>query len=160
MLNKKGASEIIVTMLIVVVVVILATVLFAWFKSSSQNKLDETTDELKQVSDFKCMDASFIIESCVIDSDKNFSILFSNSSDIRLFNLVLSIHGKNNEEDSLVVGRFNDIIQPGEIKNLKTSGNFVFLTGDNSTLSAIDTIDNIILTNAACPNKILNLNCE
>jgi uncharacterized protein YpmB len=112
--TKKGASEVIVVIMIVMVSVILATMFFAWLKESSKSKLDQTADEMKQASDFSCMDASFIIESCNVNDDGNISVVLSNNSDLRLFNLVLSINGKNNlGADTSIVGRFETVINPG-----------------------------------------------
>jgi FlaG/FlaF family flagellin (archaellin) len=161
--TKKGASEVIVVIMIVMVSVILATLFFAWLKESSKSKLDQTADEMKQASDFSCMDASFIIESCNVNDDGNISVVLSNNSDLRLFNLILSINGKNNSaEDTSIVGRFETVINPGEIKNLSTASSFTFITGDQTTLSDLNasTITNAILTNGNCPKKIINLSCD
>jgi flagellin-like protein len=65
-LTKKGASEVIVAIMVVMVTVILATIFFAWMKETSKNQLDETSNELRQASDFTCMNATFVIESCVM----------------------------------------------------------------------------------------------
>lgn len=163
MKSKKGASEVIVIVLIIVITVILTTIFLAWLRESSKSKLDQTADEMRQASDLSCMDAGFTIESCRILTDKNISVLFSNNSDLKLFNLILSINGKNNSaQDTSIVGRFETVINPGEIKNLSTASSFTFITGDQTTLSDLNasTITNATLTNGNCPKKIINLSCD
>lgn len=161
--TKKGASEVVVVIMIVVITVILATIFLAWLRESSKSKLDQTADEMRQASDLSCMDASFTIESCKILNDKNISVLFSNNSDLRLFNLVLSISGKNNSaENTSIVGRFETTISPGELKNLSTASDFTFTNGDALALLDLNasSITNMTLTNGTCPKKIINLNCD
>jgi len=165
MRTEKGASEVIVIILIIVVTVILATLFFAWLRESSKTKLDETSFELRQASDFSCMDASFIIESCNLISVENNSINFvlSNNSTLVLFNIVLSIHGKNkNNENTSIIGRFENIVSGGETVLLSTDTDFTFIQGDQAVLDDlnISTITNITLTNGTCPNKIVSLNCD
>ena len=161
-MNKKGASEVIVVIMVIMVTVILATIFFAWMRESSKSKLDQTADEMKQASDFSCMDDPLILESCTITNNV-INIVASNNSDLKLFNLILSINGKNNSaEDTSIVGRFETIINPGEIKNLSTALSFTYITGDQTTLSDLNasTITNAILTNGNCPKKIINLSCD
>ena len=158
-LTKKGASEVIVAIMVVMVTVILATIFFAWMKETSKNQLDETSNELRQASDFTCMNATFVIESCVIDSSsKDVNILLMNNSELRLFNIILSIHAENTS----IVGRFEKLVDPGEISKLSTSSDFTYIDGNQSVLSSLDldTIENMILTNGACPKKTINLDCD
>ena len=128
-------------------------------KETSKNQLDETSNELREASDFTCMNAKFVIESCVIDSLSNkVTIILMNNSELRLFNIILSIHAQNTS----IVGRFEKLVNPGEISKLSTTSDFTFVTGDQTTFSSLNpnTIENMILTNGACPKKTINLDCE
>lgn len=159
--TKKGLSSLIVITMIIVVTVILATIFFAWLKESSKSQLDQTATELKEASNLSCNNSSFKIESFNIDEvNKNISFVLSNNSDLRLFNLVLSIHGKNKSaEDTSIVGRFESIVSPGEIIRLETDSNFTFITGNQETLNNLDysNIEDITLTNGTCPKKIISI---
>lgn len=158
-ITKKGASEVIVVTLVIVVTVILAIIFFAWFKETSKSNLDQTADEMKQASDLSCMNASIVIESCKFNNN-DLNVLLINNSDIKLFNLVISVYGKNTDnKDTSFVGRFEEIVKPGEIKKLSTKTNFTYVTEDGD-FNKLEEIERVILTNGACPKYIINLDCE
>ena len=163
-LNNKGASEVIVVIMIVMVTVVLATMFFAWLKESSSSRLNETGDEVKQASDFSCMNDPIIVESCTItDSPREISLVLSNNSDLKIFNIVLSVNGKDVLENNLnISGRFDTVINSGQVIQLTTDSNFTYITGDETDFGniVIGTINNTTLTNGTCPKKIINLNCE
>jgi FlaG/FlaF family flagellin (archaellin) len=160
-LTKKGVSEVIVTTMIIVVTVILVTMFLAWMRESSKNKLDQTADEMKQASDLSCLNASFKVESCTIDSStKETNILFTNNSNLKIYNLILTIEGKNDsEEDIRVSGRFDEVVDAGESINFTTDSNFTGISGNLGDIN-ISTITNMTLTNGTCPKKIFVLDCE
>ncbi len=161
--TQKGASEVIVVTLIIVVTVILAGIFFAWLKNSSKERMDQATDELKQASDLSCMDAKFIVDSCNIysSSGNKVSLVFRNDSNLRVFNLVLTIQGKNgSEEDLVVAGRFEKVVSKGEMTNLSTDANFTYTIGDENLLTTLNpnSIYHMILTNGTCPKESIILN--
>jgi FlaG/FlaF family flagellin (archaellin) len=160
-LTKKGVSEVIVTTMIIVVTVILVTMFLAWMRESSKNKLDQTADEMKQASDLSCLNASFKVVSCTIDSStKATDILFINSSNLKIYNLILTIQGQNDsEEDIRISGRFEEIVAAGKSINFTTDSNFTEIIGNLEDLN-VSTITNITLTNGTCPKKIFVLDCE
>lgn len=160
-MNQKGASPIIVVTLIIVITVILAGLLLSWSKNFSKTNMDQTTTELKQASDLSCANASFKVESCTIDGiNKNINILFINSSNLKIYNLVLTIEGKNNSGENIrVSGRFEDIVDAGKSINFTTDSNFTEIIGNLEDLN-VSTITNITLTNGTCPKKIFVLDCE
>lgn len=154
-INKKGVSEVITITLIIVITVIIAGLFFAWTKNSAKTRLDEVSAELKAASDLECSNAEFYVDSCTIYSTtKTIRFTLINNSNLKLFNLNLSING-----DTSVAGAFQGTIEPGEIKNISTDTNFNFTRGDQSTLIAMDVeaIDNITLTNGTCPKEVLDI---
>lgn len=164
-MTAKGVSEVITTTLIIVVTVVLATMFFAWARAKTQTDLDSTADELRQVSDLSCMNASFVVDSCKITTtgDKKVGILFINNSDLLVFNLQLSINGETDtQEKAFIVGRFETTISGGEVKKLSTDTDFSFVNADQATLNDLNvySITSMVLTNGTCPKKIITLNCD
>ncbi len=160
-MNQKGASSVITITLVIVITVILAGLFLSWANNFSKTNRDQTTSELKQASDLSCVNASFKVESCTIDSStKATDILFINSSNLKIFNLILTIEGKDNSgEDIRASGRFEDVIDAGVSVNLTTNSNFTGITGNLEDLN-VSTITNMTLTNGTCPKKIFVLDCE
>lgn len=160
-MNQKGASPIIVITLVIVITVILAGLFLSWSNNFSKINMDQTTSELKQASDLSCLNAGFKIVSCTIDSStKETNILFTNSSNLKIYNLILTIEGKDNSgEDIRVSGRFEDVVDAGKSISLTTDSNFTGIAGTLGDLN-VSTIANITLTNGTCPKKIFVLDCE
>lgn len=153
--TRKGVSEIITITIIIAITVILTGMFLAWAKNSSKNKMDEISAELRSASDLECLNAEFFVDSCtILNTTKTIRLTIINNSNLKLFNLNLSING-----DTSVAGVFQDNINPGEMAFLSTDTDFNFTRGDQSTLHAIDidTIDNITLTNGTCPKEILDI---
>lgn len=153
--TRKGVSEVVTVTLIIVVTVILAGIFLAWTKNSSKTKMDEISSELRSATDLECSNAEFYVDSCTISStNKTIKLTFVNNSNLKLFNLNLTINGETS-----VAGVFSDTIDSGKIAFLSTDTNFDFTRGDKSTLTAMDveTIDNMILTNGTCPKEILDI---
>lgn len=153
--TRKGVSEIITITIIIAITVILTGMFLAWAKNSSKNKMDEISAELRSASDLECLNAEFYVDSCtILNTTKTIRLTIINNSNLKLFNLNLSING-----DTSVAGVFQDNINPGEMAFLSTDTDFNFTRGDQSTLRAIDidTIDNITLTNGTCPKEILDI---
>lgn len=151
--SRKGISEIISVTLLIVIVVILASLFFAWSRNSTKTKMDQVTAELKAASDLECSNAQFYVDSCTIYSTtKTTRLVLINNSNIRLFNLQLTINGE-------VSGSFNNIIEAGETAYLSTDTNFTVNRGNLDSLADIDISDikNITLTNGACPKEILDI---
>ncbi|HOZ36064.1 MAG TPA: hypothetical protein PLK55_03730, partial [archaeon] len=151
--SRKGISEIISVTLLIVIVVILASLFFAWSRNSAKTKMDQVTAELKAASDLECSNAQFYVDSCTIYSTtKTVRLVLMNNSDIRLFNLQLIINGN-------VSGSFNKIVEAGETAYLSTDTNFTVNRGDQNSLVDIDIedIDNITLTNGACPKEVIDV---
>lgn len=161
-MNQKGLSAIIVTLLVIVITVIIATVFFAWAKDYSKTSNNVATGELQQVSDLSCLNANFKVDSCIIDDDVNaIDVVFLNNSDIKIFNLVLTVQGKNNSDnDSVIIGRFDSAVSGGEVVKLSTDTNFTFTTGTGFDDFNFSTIESMTLTNGTCPKKSFLLNCE
>ncbi|MFA5746215.1 MAG: chitobiase/beta-hexosaminidase C-terminal domain-containing protein [archaeon] len=157
--TNKGASEVIVVTLIIVVTVILAGIFFAWLKESSNTQLDQTSMQLKEASDLSCSNATFKIESFDLDEvNRKISFVLSNNSDLKIFNLILSVQGKDAEGvDLKISGRFDTIVESGQMVSLSTDSNFTYISGDISALGTLDfgNLTNITLTNGTCPKKIL-----
>lgn len=154
-ITRKGVSEIITITIIIAITVILTGMFLAWAKNSSKNKMDEISAELRSASDLECLNAEFYVDSCtILNTTKTIRLTIINNSNLKLFNLNLSING-----DTSVAGVFQDNINPGEMAFLSTDTDFNFTRGDQSTLHAIDidTIDNITLTNGTCPKEILDI---
>ncbi|HRS42638.1 MAG TPA: chitobiase/beta-hexosaminidase C-terminal domain-containing protein [Candidatus Diapherotrites archaeon] len=154
-ITRKGVSEIITITIIIAITVILTGMFLAWAKNSSKNKMDEISAELRSASDLECLNAEFYVDSCtILNTTKTIRLTIINNSNLKLFNLNLSING-----DTSVAGVFQDNINPGEMAFLSTDTDFNFTRGDQSTLRAmdIDTIDNITLTNGTCPKEILDI---
>ncbi len=153
--TRKGVSEIITITIIIAITVILTGMFLAWAKNSSKNKMDEISAELRSASDLECLNAEFYVDSCtILNTTKTIRLTIINNSNLKLFNLNLSINGGTS-----VAGVFQDNINPGEMAFLSTDTDFNFTRGDQSTLRAmdIDTIDNITLTNGTCPKEILDI---
>ncbi|HPV66297.1 MAG TPA: hypothetical protein PK655_02480 [archaeon] len=157
-MNQKGASAILVTSLIIVVVVILSVIFFAWSKNYSKEQMDVTSGQLKQASDLSCINANFKITSCNIDSDtKTINFVFVNNSNLKIFNLVLTIHAN----ETIISGAFEKVIDSGEITSLSTATDFTYVKGEVEHQSIdVATITDIILTNGTCPKKVFTLDCE
>lgn len=157
--TEKGASEVIVIVMIIVITVILATIFFAWLKESSNTQLDQTSMQLKEASDLSCSNATFKIESFDLDEvNRKISFVLSNNSDLKIFNLILSVQGKDAEGvDLKISGRFDTIVESGQMVSLSTDSNFTYISGDISALGTLDfgNLTNITLTNGTCPKKIL-----
>lgn len=156
MRNIKGVSEVVTVTLIIVVTVILAGIFLAWSKNSSKTKMDEISAELRSATDLECSNAEFYVDSCTISSaTKTVKITLVNNSNLKIYNLNLSISGGNTS----VAGVFSDTVDSGRIAFLSTDVNFDFTRGDQSTLTAmnIETIDNITLTNGTCPKEVLDI---
>jgi flagellin-like protein len=160
-MNQKGASSVITITLVIVITVILAGLFLSWANNFSKTNRDQTTSELKQASDLSCVNASFKVESCTIDSStKATDILFINSSNLKIYNLILTIQGQNDsEEDIRISGRFEEIVAAGKSINFTTDSNFTEIIGNLEDLN-VSTITNITLTNGTCPKKIFVLDCE
>jgi FlaG/FlaF family flagellin (archaellin) len=160
-MNQKGASSVIIITLVIVITVILAGLFLSWANNFSKTNRDQTTSELKQASDLSCVNASFKVESCTIDSStKATDILFINSSNLKIYNLILTIQGQNDsEEDIRISGRFEEIVAAGKSINFTTDSNFTEIIGNLEDLN-VSTITNITLTNGTCPKKIFVLDCE
>ena len=156
-MNQKGASAILVTSLIIVVVVILSVIFFAWSKNYSKEQMDVTSGQLKQASDLSCINANFKITSCNIDSDtKTINFVFVNNSNLKIFNLVLTIHAN----ETIISGAFEKVID-SEITSLSTATDFTYVKGEVEHQSIdVATITDIILTNGTCPKKVFTLDCE
>jgi len=160
-MNQKGASSVITITLVIVITVILAGLFLSWANNFSKTNRDQTTSELKQASDLSCVNASFKVESCTIDSStKATDILFINSSNLKIYNLILTIQGQNDsEEDIRISGRFEEIVAAGKSINFTTDSNFTEIIGNLEDLN-VSTITNMTLTNGTCPKKIFVLDCE
>lgn len=160
-MNQKGASSVIIITLVIVITVILAGLFLSWANNFSKTNRDQTTSELKQASDLSCVNASFKVESCTIDSStKATDILFINSSNLKIYNLILTIQGQNDsEEDIRISGRFEEIVAAGKSINFTTDSNFTGISGNLGDIN-ISTITNMTLTNGTCPKKIFVLDCE
>lgn len=160
--SKSGVSEVIVVTLLIVTTVIIAGTAFTFVRESSNEKLNQLGSELTQASELSCNDAEFIVNSCdIYDVDNVTDIIFTNNSDLDVFNLMLTIEGKDvNGEDLTLIGRFENIVEGGQIAGLSTDTNFTYTRGeaDYNTLN-VDQIDSVVLTNGACPKKSLVLDC-
>lgn len=157
-MNQKGASAILVTSLVVVVVVILSLIIFAWGKNYSKEQMDVTSGQIKQASDLSCLNANFKVSSCKINSNtKAVNLVFVNNSDLKIYNLVLTIH----TNEAIISGAFDKIIDSGEITTLSTDTNFIYTKGqtEHANIDVI-TITDIILTNGTCPKKVFTLDCD
>ncbi|MFA5746216.1 MAG: hypothetical protein WCX82_00210 [archaeon] len=161
-LNNKGASEVIVVTLIIVISVILAGLFFSWLKESSKQNMDDASSALVNSSDVSCIDAKFLVDSCDINSTSRVTkLMFTNNSDLKIFNIVLTIEGKNvSGTDMTLIGRFEDVVSGGEVIELSTDTNFTY-TRQDSDYNTLDTseISNMVLTNGTCPKKAVVLNC-
>lgn len=120
--------------------------------------MDVTSGQLKQASDLSCINANFKITSCNIDLDtKTINFVFVNNSNLKIFNLVLTIHAN----ETIISGAFEKVINSGEITSLSTATDFTYTKG-KAEHQSIDTatITDIILTNGTCPKKVFTLDCE
>lgn len=162
-MNKKGAAAILVISLVIVLIVTLSIIIFAWSKSYSRDEMNITSGQLKQASDLSCVNANFKVTSCTVDSSgKAVYLVFVNNSNLKIFNLVLTIYAKDiSANDIIVSGTFEKIINSGENASLSTDTNFTYIKGEAEHSGMdIDTITDIILTNGTCPKKIFTLDCE
>lgn len=157
-MNQKGASAILVTSLIIVVVVILSVIFFAWSKNYSKEQMDVTSGQIKQASDLSCLNAKFRVSSCKINPDtKAVSLVFMNSSDLKIYNLVLTIH----TSETIISGAFEKIVDSGEITTLSTNTNFSYTKGQTEHANIdVTKITDIVLTNGTCPKKVFALDCD
>lgn len=157
MRSKKGLSEIISVTLLIVIVVVLSSLFFAWSRNSATTRMDEISAEQKQANSLECYNAQFYVESCTFNGKtKTVKLNLINNSNIKLFNLNLIINGE-------VSGSFNKIIDAGETAYLSTDTDFNFNRGNQSTLDSMNlaSIENITLTNGACPKEVLDISsCE
>ncbi|MFA5746213.1 MAG: hypothetical protein WCX82_00225 [archaeon] len=164
MISKKGVSEIIVVTMVIVVSIIIAGIFFVWINEYlSKDKLDQTGGVLLQASDLSCMNVKIKVDSCTINNaNKVTQILVTNSSDLTLFNFVLTIEGKNvSGTDMTLIGTFDESVSGGQIVNLSTDTNFNY-TREDFDYFTLDTseITSMVLTNGTCPKKSEILECE
>ncbi len=164
-MKKVAISSIVTIILLVLVSTVIVGFILAWSKNEVKTSLDVSKENLKQLSEFECKNVKYTVESCKLDKvNNNIEIVFTNSSQVNLFNIVLSITGRNELGEQMnYIGSFNDVIKKGESRTLSTSAdNFdVIRQGDTFPNLNVTTLDSIMLTNGACPNKPINLsNCD
>jgi hypothetical protein len=162
-MNQKGAAAILVISLIIVLIVTLSIIVFAWSKSYSRQQMNITSGKLKQASDLSCVNANFKVSSCTVDSTtKAVDLVFINNSNLKIFNLILTIYAKDISANDIVVsGTFEKVIDSGEITSLSTDTNYTYIKGETEHGDMdTSTITDIILTNGTCPKKVFTLDCE
>jgi len=156
--KQKGISEIIALILIILVSVVLIAIIIAWSKNSVKEKLDISTESLKQASSTECINNSLSIDEVLVNTkNKNVNILVSNNSNLKYFNLVLTVESVDEDgNQTKAVGSFNKIIKPGEVKTYDTTIDFNFSKSNFDDINFLGITD-IYLTNGTCPNQAIDL---
>lgn len=158
MIKKKAVSPIISVILIILVTVILTTIFLTWGKTSLKENLQDSQDALKPVGDIDCLNYNLFVDSCKIYSSKKLELLLINSTNIRYFDLILTIEGKDTDDvENKWVGQFTKSLSPGSTEIFNTDQDFIFLKNDSLSDLNITEINSIILTNGACKKEIINL---
>jgi len=160
--KEKGISEIITLVLVILVSTILIGMIFTWARSDTKEKLDTSTQVLRQASDLECSQANIKIDECTIDFfEKKVDILINNKSNINLFNIKLTIQGKDYDNNLVkIVGSFDKVIPSNSISLLSSDSNyFSYEKGDLFTNNDLNvyTITNFTIVSGACPNKAIEL---
>ncbi|GEM_PF-2189087 len=160
--EEKGISEIITLVLIILISTILIGMIFTWVKSDTREKLDTSTQVLKQASDLECSQGDIKVEECSIDFfKKKVNILINNKSNINLFDFTLTLEGSTYDNNLVkVVGKFNIIVLKNESKLISSDSNyFTYEKGNlftNNDLN-VNAITQFMLVSGACPNKAIEL---
>ncbi len=156
--NKKGISEIITLILIILIATVLIGMVVSWSKAEVKNKLDASTESLKPASEAECVNSNLVVDDVIINvSHKYVTILTSNNSSLKFFNIGLTLEGKDYSGDKAkVVGYFNNIVNPGEIRTLNTTEDFI-LSKNNYEDINFNEITSLVLTNGTCPSQVIDL---
>ena len=162
-MNKKALSPIIGVILIILVAVILITMFLIWSKDYYNNQLNNNTEQLKKATNIECANSKLKIDSCVFDSNtKQLSLLLINDSEIRYFDLTLTVEGQDIYGEKIrLYGVFKEVLAPGDSIYLFTDQNFIILDSfgvyEDIDLTKISLVN---LTSGACRQKNYFLTCS
>lgn len=162
-MNRKALSPIIGVILIILVAVILITTFLVWSKEYYNNQLNKNTDQLKKATNIECANSKLKIDSCIFDNEtKILSLLLINDSEIRYFDVTLTIEGESISGEKIrQYGVFKEILTPGDSVYLSTDNNFTILDSfgvyEDIDLTKISLVN---LTSGACRQQNYVLTCS
>ncbi len=159
--KKKAVSSIIVIVLVILIATILVSAILAWSKNSMRTQLDDTTENLKVLSELECKNAKYKIEFCTINTiTKKVNFLITNNSTEDFANFTLSVLGKDIYGQNMsVIGLFKTNVNSGSSKLLSMDSDFFSIVRQDAELGVLDLDESysLNLVSATCPNSVVDL---
>jgi len=159
--KKKAISSIIVIILVVLIATILVSAILAWSKNSVKTQLDDTTENLKVLSELECKNVKYKVEFCTINTiTKKVNFLITNNSPVDFANFTLSILGKDiYGENMSVIGSYKTNITSGSSKLFSMDSDFFSIAKQDADLDVLDLDQpySLSIVSATCPNSVVDL---
>ncbi len=154
MKNKKAVSSLIAVVLLILVISIMIGVIFLSFKTTTTDQL-ELIENIRPQDELTCSRV-YVKPLSTVYSGTELEIVLENQSDVNLEGINIAIIAKDLIDNEILInGYFLETLEKLSTKKYKLSEDFIYIEGEESYY--IKEINEIIISNKTCPNKIINI---